>query len=80
MYFGLTFLTCKFEKEKKIFKKETCDKAIEVIENFFELLYSRYPIRLETSMKNSDFIFDYVDLLYYKCHKIDSYIIWYKID
>ena len=76
----LLFLRVNLKKKKKIFKKETCDKAIEVIEKFFELLYSRYRIRLETSMKNSDFIFDYVDLLYYKCHKIDSYIIWYKID
>ena len=42
------------------------DKADEVIEE----LFSRYQIRLETSMKGRDFIFDCVNLLYYKCHKI----------
>ena len=31
----------------------------------------RYQIRLKTSMKGSDFIFDCVHLLYYKCHKIN---------
>ena len=42
------------------------DKADEVIEE----LFSRYQIRLETSMKGRDFIFDCAYLLYYKCHKI----------
>ena len=32
---------------------------------------SRYQIRLETSMRGSDFIFDCVNLLYYKCHIIN---------
>ena len=39
------------------------DKADEVIEE--------YQIGLETSMKGSDFIFECVYLLYYKCHKIN---------
>ena len=47
------------------------DKADEVIGAVFELFLSRYQIGLEISMKNSDFIFYYVDLLYYKCHKIN---------
>ena len=37
---------------------------------FFESLLKRYQIGLETSMKGSDFIFDCVTFLYYKCHKI----------
>ena len=49
----------------------TCDKAIKVIEKLFDSPYSRYRIRLKTSMKGSDFIFDYVNLLYYKCQKIN---------
>ena len=38
-----------------------------------ELFYSlknRYQNNLE-SMKSSEFVFDYVQLLYYKCHKIN---------
>ena len=30
-----------------------------------------YQVRLETSMKRSNFIFDSVQLLYYKCYKIN---------
>ena len=37
------------------------DKADEVTEEIFELLLNRYQIGLETSMKASDFIFDYVN-------------------
>ena len=47
------------------------DKADEVIEELFQSPFSRYQIGLETSIKGSDFIFDCVNLLYYKCHKID---------
>ena len=32
---------------------------------------SRHQIGLETSMRSSDFIFYAVNLLYYKCHKIN---------
>ena len=45
------------------------DKADDVIKELFESLLSRYQIGLETSMNGSDFIFDCVNLLYYKCHK-----------
>ena len=37
----------------------------------FELLLIRYQIELEASMRGSDFTFDSVYLLYYKCHKIN---------
>ena len=40
------------------------NKANEVIEEFFDLLLSRYQIGLETSMKGINFIFDSVKLLY----------------
>ena len=32
---------------------------------------SKYQDGLETSMKESDFIFYSVQLLYYKCHKVN---------
>ena len=47
------------------------DKPGEVIEELFQLLLSKYYIGLETSMKGSEFVFYYVQLLYYKCHKIN---------
>ena len=47
------------------------DKKDEVTEEFFHSLLSRYQIGLETSMEVSDFIFDCVQLLYYKCYKIN---------
>ena len=31
----------------------------------------RYQNKLEESMKGSEFVFSYVHLLYYKCHKIN---------
>ena len=47
------------------------DKVDEVIEQLFEPLLSRYQIESKTLMKGSKFVFDYVHLLYYKCHKIN---------
>ena len=47
------------------------DGADEVIEEPFQLLLSRYQIGLETSIVGSNFVFDFVHLLYYKCHKIN---------
>ena len=39
------------------------------MEELFKLLPSRYQIGLETSMRGSDFVYDYVNLMCYKCHK-----------
>ena len=47
------------------------DEADKIIEKLFLSLLSTYQIGLETSMKGSDFIFDCVHWLHYKCHKID---------
>ena len=46
------------------------DKADEVIKKPFDSLKNRYQSNLE-SMRGSEFVFDYVQLLYYKCHKIN---------
>ena len=46
-------------------------KVIEKLyKNFFESLKNKYENELE-SIKSSEFVFDYVHLLYYKCHKIN---------
>ena len=46
------------------------DKADEITEELFDSLKNSYQNNLE-SMKGSEFVFDYVYLLYYKCHKIN---------
>ena len=46
------------------------DEANEVINKLFDSLKIRYQNNLE-SMKGSEFVFDYVHLMYYKCHKIN---------
>ena len=45
------------------------DEADEVIEELSNLLKKRYRNNLQ-SMKDSEFVFDYVELLYNKCQKI----------
>ena len=45
-------------------------EADEVIKELFNSLKNRYQNNLE-SMKGTEFVFDYVHLLYYKCHKIN---------
>ena len=47
------------------------DEPDEVIKELFHSLENRYRNNLE-SMKGSEFVFDYVHLLYYKYHKINS--------
>ena len=41
-----------------------------VIKELFDSLKNRYQTNLE-SMKSSEFVFDYVNLMHYKCHKIN---------
>ena len=62
-------------------------EADKVITKLFESLKNRYQNNLE-SLKSSEFFFNFVHLLYYKCHKINpnrggSYIDspdWIKIE
>ena len=48
------------------------DKANEVIEEIFESLLSRYQIVSKTLIKESNIVFNSIQLLYYKCHNINS--------
>ena len=43
----------------------------EVVDKLFDSLRSRYQRDLETSMRGSNFIFDSVQLMYYRCHKVN---------
>ena len=45
--------------------------ANEVVKELFEPLRSKYQSNLETSMKGSDFVFNSVQLMYNKCHKVN---------
>ena len=47
------------------------DDANEAIEELFESLLFRYYIGLETQMRGSDFIFDCVNLMHYKCFQVN---------
>ena len=46
------------------------DEADEIMKELFDSLKNRSQNNLE-SMKGGGFAFDYVNLLYYKCHKIN---------
>ena len=48
----------------------SCYNEIEVTDELFESFLSRYQIGFVTSMRGSDFIFNSVQLLYFKCHKL----------
>ena len=47
------------------------DNANEVVDGLFESLLSIHWIGLELLMREIDFIFDSIQLLCYKCHKIN---------
>ena len=49
----------------------TYHDANEMIQELFESLLPRYQMGLETTMKDSNFIFDYVNLMYQKFQKIN---------
>ena len=49
----------------------TCDNPDKVVEELFDLLFSRYQVALERQMWGWHFIYDYINLLYYKCYKIN---------
>ena len=62
------------------------NEADQVIKILFDSLKNRYQNSFQ-SIRGSEFVFNYVHLLYYKCHKINfnrggSYIVsphWIKI-
>ena len=47
------------------------NNAIKVVDELFESLRSRFQRNIEISMRGSDFIFDWVQLIYCKCHKVN---------
>ena len=45
--------------------------ANEVVNELFDSLCSRYQRNIETSMQGNVFIFDSIQIMYYKCHKLN---------
>ena len=56
------------------------NNANEVVNELFGSLLSRYQDKLETSMRGSDFIFDSIQLMYYKCQKVHIKCVGWYID
>ena len=55
------------------------DETDKVIKERFDLVKNRYQNSLE-SMKGSEFVFNYFQLLYYKCHRINPNCVGSYID
>ena len=73
---AINFISSKDTEEERVMhsnsdnmKFTSWDDANEVVDELPKSLRSKYQEKLETSMKGSDFIFDSIQLLYYKCHK-----------
>ena len=44
---------------------------MQIVDELFDSLRLRYQGNLGTSMEGSEFIFDSVQMMYYKCHKVN---------
>ena len=54
----------------KDIKFTSYNDANKVVDKLFDSLCSKYLGNLETSMRESDFSFDLVQLMRYKCHEV----------
>ena len=75
---AINFISSKDAEEERVthsmsdnIKFSFYNDANEVVDELFESLHSKYQENLETSMRGSDFIFDSVQLMYCKCHKVN---------
>ena len=73
---AINFVSSKYVDEERVMHSKSNniefmlnDNANEVVNELFESLLSRYHIGSETSVRGCDFIFDSVQLLYYRCQK-----------
>ena len=73
----INFISLKDTEEERVMHENSDkikfhNKVNDVVNELFKSLLSKYQDGLETSMKESDYIFDSVQLWYYKCHKVCS--------
>ena len=73
---GINFISSKDAEEERVIpsrsnnlKFKSDNDSNELVYEHFESLHSRYQGNLETSMRGRYFIFNSVQLMYYKCHK-----------
>ena len=75
---AINFISSK-DAEEKCVMHSRCDNvkctsyndSNEIVDELFESLHSIHQGSLEISMRGSDFIFDSVQPMYYKCHKVN---------
>ena len=51
-------------------RNEICNDTDEIIEKPFQSPPHTYQIALEQSIRGSEFVFDHVDGLHFKCHRV----------
>ena len=75
---AIKFISSKDTEEERVMystsdniKFAPYNEANEVVNKFFVSLCLKYQDNFETSMRLSDFIFDSVQLMHYKCHKVN---------
>ena len=75
---AINFISSKDAEEERIIhsksnnvKLKSYNDANVVFDKPFKSLHSKCQGKLETSMRRSDLVFDSVQLMYYKCHKIN---------
>ena len=56
------------------------DKTDESMEELYKSIVNRYWNNLEKLMKGSDFVFSYVNLLYYKCQQNIRIVVDFYLD
>ena len=71
----INFISLKDTEEERVIhgnsdKIKFHNKVNDAVNELFKSLLSKYRDGLEASMKESDYIFDSVQLWYYKCHKV----------
>ena len=74
---NINFMSSKDRDEKQLMHSKSDNietlignETLPIIKEFFQSILSRYQIGLETSMKDSDWVFESIDGLHYKCHRI----------
>ena len=75
---AISFIFLKDAEEERVMhaksgntKFMSLDNVNDVVDELFKTPLSRYQNNFETSMRRSNFIFDPVQLLYYKRHKVN---------
>ena len=62
---------CVMHSKGKIMKLTSYNDVNKIVDDLFDPLCLTYQDNLETSMREKDFIFDSVHLIYCKCHEVN---------